>query len=146
MLIDRFNDGGNAIEAHLREKFTIGLTGMPYSSEMRLPNIVGFHYSAIGQSHFPSLVDIALGSLRFAVNAHTRAQRVNQATAQVLLRILSPMFWRPMDGQPVPELGFLLSPKSVKVARYRTQYQALKVFLEAGGLVIEQEITDQGRY
>ncbi len=70
VLIDRFNDEGNAIDAHLRDKFTIGITGLPYSAETRLANIIGFHYSAIGQSHLPSLVDVLLGSFRFAVNAH----------------------------------------------------------------------------
>lgn len=75
VLIDRFNDEGNAIEAHLRDKFTVGLTGMPYGNgNIRLSNILGFHYSAIGQSHFPSIVDVVLGSLRFAINAHTRQE------------------------------------------------------------------------
>jgi hypothetical protein len=111
VLIDRFNDAGNVIDGHLREKFTIGLTGMPYGGEMRMSNIVGFHYSNLGQSHFPSLVDVALGSLRFALNAHTRDQARLKATAKTLIGILSPMFWRTADGQPVPELGFLFSPK-----------------------------------
>jgi hypothetical protein len=100
VLIDRFNDAGNAVDAHLRDKFTIGLTGMPYSAEMRLSNIVGFHYSAIGQSHFPSIVDVALGSLRFAINAHTRAQAAHLATANTLLGDSVPG-----DGVRAPTLG-----------------------------------------
>lgn len=146
VLIDRFNDEGNVIDGHLREKFTVGLTGMPYAAEMRLPNIVGFHYSTIGQSHFPSLVDVALGSLRFAMNAHTRQQAQHNATARALLNILSPMFWRDRDGQPVPELGFLFSPKAVAVARYREQYQSLKNFLAEGNITTAQQITEQRMY
>ena len=66
---------------------------MPYAAEMRLTNIVGFHYSCIGQSHFPSIIDILVGSLRFAINAHTRGQVANLATANVLLGLLSSLFW-----------------------------------------------------
>lgn len=146
VLIDRFNDAGNAIEAHLREKFTTGLTGMPYGGNMRLPNIVGFHYSAIGQSHFPSIVDVALGSLRFAINAHTRGQAGHLATANALLGLLSPLFWRAAPADPVPELGFIFSPKVVKAPRYRATYEGLKAFLEAGGVPTAQAITDTRTY
>lgn len=146
VLIDRFNDEGNAIDAHLRDKFMVGVTGLPYSQEMRLTNITGFHYSAIGQSHFPSVVDVALGSLRFAINAHTRGATGLQATAKTLLGLLSPLFWRQNNGQPVPELGFLFSPKVVKLAKYRAKYQGLKEFLAEAGISTLQEITDQRTY
>lgn len=146
VLIDRFNDEGNAIEAHLREKFTIGLTGLPYSKNMRMNKIVGFHYSAVGQSHLPSLIDVALGSLRFAVNAHTRGQAQHHATAHTLLQLLAPLFWREAQNQPVPELGFLFSPKRVRVDAFRQRYEALKAFLATGGLTTGQTITDQRMY
>lgn len=144
VLIDRFNDEGNAIEAHLRDKFSTGITGLPYSGTVRLDRIVGFHYSAIGQSHLPSVVDVALGSLRFALNAHTRGQTQHEATAQQLLSLLSPLFWRSVAGDPVPELGLQFSPKVVRSARYRGQYEAAKWFLEAGGVPSFQEITGGG--
>lgn len=146
VLIDRFNDAGNAIDAHLREKFSIGLTGMPYGGEMRLPNIVGFHYSAIGQSHFPSIIDVSLGSLRFAINAHSRCQAANLPSANALLGLLSPLFWRQEVGGLVPEISFILSPKIVRAAKYRAQYEALKGFLAGGGVVLAQEITDRRMY
>ena len=146
VLIDRFNDQGNLIDQHLRDKFTIGLTGMPYSAEMRLPNIVGFHYSAIGQSHFPSILDVAVGSLRFAVNALTRHQEQHMATARELLGLLSPMFWRAAPTGPVTELGFMFSPKVIKAAKYREKYQALKDFLTECGINIAQTITDERTY
>ena len=46
VLIDRFSD--RQIDGHLVEKFSVCLTGMPYEGDMRLKNIVGLHYSAIG--------------------------------------------------------------------------------------------------
>lgn len=146
VLIDRFNDAGNVIDAHLRDKFTIGLTGMPYGGEIRLANIVGFHYSAIGQSHLPSLIDIVLGSLRFAINTHTRSQHQHLETSRTLLGLLSPLFWRQHDGEPVPELSLLFSPKVVLREHFRRQYNDLKQFLADGGIPTEQQITDQRRY
>ena len=143
VLIDRFNDKGNAIEAHLRDKFSIGATDMPFSKEYRLKRIVGFHYSAIGQSHLPSLVDIALGSLRFAINAHTRAENHNRRTALMLLNLLAPLFWREREDGPVPELGFLFSPKSIRKEAYRKRYESLKAFLAEGGVVTSQPITSE---
>jgi hypothetical protein len=49
VLIDRFSDA--QIDSHLREKFSIGLTGMPYSDTLKLKNIVGFHSLLSG--YFP---------------------------------------------------------------------------------------------
>ena len=70
VLIDRFTD--RQIDAHLAEKFCVGVTGLPHSAQLRLSNVIGFHYAAVGQSHFSSLIDVVLGSLRFAINAFTR--------------------------------------------------------------------------
>lgn len=146
VLIDRFNDRGNLIEAHLSEKFSVGITGLPYARELRLDNIVGFHYSAIGQSNFPSLVDIVLGSFRYAINVHTRGNQQANQTARVLLELIQPLFFRNAEGEPVPELGLTFSPKAIRVARYREQYQSLKEFLAEAGIETAQRITDQRPY
>ena len=143
VLIDKFNDEGNQIDSHLRDKFTTGLTGMPYR-DIRLENIVGFHYSSIGQSHFPSMIDIALGSLRFAINAHCSQEHL--PTARRLLELLSPMFWREEGQRDIPEIGFQFSPKVIKFSGYRDRYEALKRFLDECGVSTVQEITDQRRY
>lgn len=146
VLIDRFNDAGNKIEAHLPEKFSIGLKDMPYSKEKRLSNIIGFHYSAVGQSHFPSIVDIVLGSVRFSVNAHTRNVEKNFHTAGALLELIEPMFWRSSAGAAISELSILFSPKAVKVERYRAAYQSLKDFLGKHAVDTEQVITADRMY
>lgn len=93
VFLDRFNDSGNKIDGHLTEKFSIGLTNMPYG-KYRLDNILGLHYSAIGQSHFTTLIDIVVGSLRHSFNTHTRANAGHKEGALTLLRLLSPMFIR----------------------------------------------------
>ena len=146
VLIDRFNDKGNKIEAHLIEKFSVGLTGLPYSSKMRLKSIIGFHYSAIGQSHMPSIVDVVLGSLRFALNTHTRKTDQHLASARTMLGLISPLFWRPDPNRPVPEVGLMFSPKVIRSGPYRARYQALKDYLADAGVQTVQEITDQRPY
>ena len=84
VLIDRFND--SQIDAHLREKFSIGVTGLPYSPRRRLDKIIGFHYSAIGQSHYSSVIDIVLGSMRYAVNAFPRNDEDRMSSGKKVAR------------------------------------------------------------
>lgn len=139
VLIDRFNDQGNKIDAHLVDKFMIGVTDMPFSKEMRLNRILGFHYSAIGQSHFPSVVDILLGSVRFSFNTLTRNEEGNVKTARKLINALCPLFFRENNSPKIPEISFLLSPKTVKIYAYRAGYQNLISFLRDCGLEIEQK-------
>lgn len=146
VLIDRFNDAGNQIEAHLAEKFSIGLVGMPYAAEIPMRRIVGYHYSAIRQSHFASLVDVIVGSFRFAINAHCRNIQQNHQSAINILQAISPLFVRNSAGNEVSELGLIFSPKTIRAAGYRAQYQGLKDFLEAAGIPTEQQITDQRTY
>jgi len=139
VLIDRFTDA--QIDSHLVKKFSVGLTGaLPFAEELRMANIAGFHYSAIGQSHFPSLIDIVLGSLRFAINAHTREEKGKLETAAKVLRILEPLFFREPENAAVHEISFFFSPKVVKVAKYRSRYEALKNFLADQGINTAQPI------
>jgi hypothetical protein len=146
VLIDRFKDEGNQIDGHLTEKFSVGVRGLPFSSEMRLKHIVGLHYSAIGQSHFCSLIDIILGSLRFAVNRHTRGLAAQDNTARQLLALLAPLFVRRQNQTQVLELSLVFRPKAIKSEAYRAKYQSLKEYLAMSGIEAEQEITEQRRY
>lgn len=140
VLIDRFNDRGNKIDGHLVEKFSIGVKAMPFSEEIRLDNIVGFHYSAIGQSHFASVIDVILGSVRFSVNSHTRNETHNLGTAKKILGLLEPLFYREKAGEPVSELSITFSPKVIKKDEFQKKYQSLKDFLAAAGVNSAQKI------
>lgn len=110
-----------------------------------LERIVGIHYSAIGQSHFGSLTDIVLGSLRYATNAFTRAVTGQRPTDNALLRIISPLFVRSSSGK-VADLGMNYSPKIVKVKTYLQLYKDYQLYLRTNGIDTEQEITDQRTY
>lgn len=134
VLIDRFSDG--EIDAHLAEKFAVGIRGLPFTPVKRLNNIVGFHYSAIGQSNFPSIVDIVLGSLRYSINGFTRSDEQARGSAGKILPILSPMFFRESGRVEVSDLGIWFSPKDVKSASYRMVYDGLAKYLSENGVEI----------
>ena len=114
---------------------------------MKLDRIIGFHYSAKGQSHFGTLVDIVIGSLRFAVNAFSRNEKHNMETASRLLRLLAPLFHKSNMGEgQISELSLFFSPKIIKMLSYRQKYQQLKGFLAENGIKAEQEITKNRLY
>jgi hypothetical protein len=121
VLIDRFSD--TQIDSHLRDKFSLGVTGLPFTPVMRLERVLGFHYSAIGQSHFASAIDIVLGCLRFSVNAFTRNDAGKLPRAQQFLGMLSPLFLRtPYSGPHGPwvtDISLYFSPRTIKSDRYR---------------------------
>jgi hypothetical protein len=140
VLVDRFND--SQIDGHLREKFSIGVRGLPYTDPMRLDHILGYHYSAIGQCHFSSVVDIVLGSFRFAVNAHASEDTHRLPTARRLLGLTSPLFLRSGQEETVDEISLFFSPRDVRVDRHRARYLSLKQFLDRNGIVGDQHIRD----
>jgi hypothetical protein len=143
ILIDRFTD--KQIDEHLREKFSVGLTGMPYSDQIRLAKIVGLHYSAIGQSHFPSLIDILMGSLRFAIDAFSSQKDQPLKTASSILKEIAPLFDRTSKGL-VSELSIHFTPQVVKVKSYRERYNALREFFKACGVEPQQEVAEYRMY
>jgi hypothetical protein len=138
VLIDRFDD--KEIDGQLREKLSVGLTGhLPYSSEMKIQWIVGYHLAAIGQSRFCSLVDVLLGSLRFAINAFTRGRADELPTAKAILKQLAPLFWRG-SGERVSEISLWFSPKDIRSTAYRAKYRELRDFLADNGVCAAQAL------
>lgn len=145
VLIDRFTD--KQLDAQLQEKLAVGLTGhLPYGSEMKIQHIVGYHLTAIGQSHFCSLVDILLGSLRFAINAHTQKTEQHYASAKTILAQLAPLFFReesrlaPGSGDLVHPISLWFSPKHIRSSAFRGKYEALKAYLAESGISVAQPI------
>lgn len=143
VLIDRFND--KKLDQHLTEKVSIGLTGnFPFSRAMKINNIVGYHIASIGQSHFCSLVDVILGSLRFSINAFTQNKKEHEKSARLILQQLSPLFFREKggisNGEKVHPISLWFSPKDVRHPKYREMYIALREYFEVNGIGIEQSI------
>jgi len=130
VLIDTFP--ANTLFAILREKFSVGLKGLPYSSAYRLKRVLGIHLASIGTSNFCSTCDIVLGSLRAAVNLRLVPNRVK--TAKILLRQLAPLFIRTGHRARVSSLSLFFSPKIIKVQRYLQRYMKLYDFLKDCGI------------
>lgn len=137
VLIDRFQD--DRIDDQLRERFSVGVTNLPHSSEYPLERIIGYHYAAIGQAHFTSVVDIVIGSLRYAVNCFSSGNNLD--SARRILATLGPLFFRRNGEARVPSIGLQLNPVVVKSPMYRQRYAELKDFLHGAGIEMEQEIT-----
>jgi hypothetical protein len=144
VLIDRFED--NQIDHHLRDKFAIGIRGLPYTPERRLERIIGFHYAAIGQSNLCSLVDIVLGSIRFAVNACILNREEHYNSSRAMLELISPMFFREAGKKSISEIGLFFSPKVIRSNKYRAQYEKLHGFFQDCGVLPEQVITGVRTY
>lgn len=144
VLIDQFDD--KKIDHHLREKFHVGIKGLPYTPVQRMDRILGFHYCAIGQSNSCSVIDIVLGSLRFAINAHSSDNEAHRRTARTLLNAISPMFFREAGQDSISEIGMFFSPKVIKAPRYREQYSQLHRFISDCGLDLQQAITGERNY
>ena len=137
VLIDRFNDKGNKVDAHLTEKFHVGLTGLPFSDTYPLKRIVGLHYSSIGQSHMPSLVDIVLGTYRTAINIIAREKALSELSIEIL-SVLQPLFRTGHDGC-IPRISISFSPQTVNVAKYRETYADLIMRMNFCGYQLTQE-------
>lgn len=135
MLIDRFKD--KQIDAQLQEKLAVGLH-MIYSGDTKLDRILGYHYAAIGQSHFCSLIDVLLGSLRFSINAFTQKNEAHKESAQAILQQLAPLFF--VESDAVSPISLWFSPMTIKVEKYRTQYIALIEHFKEQGIKVGQTI------
>jgi len=136
MLIDRFND--KHIDGQLQEKLSVGLKIMTNGHEVKIERVLGFHYAAIGQSHFCSLVDVVLGSLRFAINAFTQGNKEHQASAEAILKQVAPLFY--FENGVVSPISLWFSPATVTVLKYKKQYIALKDYLAGHGIKVTQSL------
>lgn len=141
VLIDTFTDG--QLNTILKEKFTVGLKDMPYSKVMPLERILGYHLATVGSSHFCSLIDIVLGALRFAINA--RKDRSRKAVVDQLLSQLSPLCLRDRSGD-VSELSLFFSPKTIRVAKYMAEYEALRALFVSAGMTPSQKLSPVRNY
>jgi hypothetical protein len=134
VLIDTFQD--SQLSKILREKFSVGIKGLPYSPVYRLEKILGFHLATIGSSNFCSIVDIVLGSFRYSINSRFDPKKLT--TVRTLLRQLSPLCIRTSRGK-IDELSVFFSPKRIIFQPYLEEYKALHKFLAENAFEADQE-------
>lgn len=141
VLVDTFLDAG--LTEHLREKFNIGVKGLPFSNILRLDRILGFHVASVGTSHFSSVIDIVIGGVRYAIN--TLSDPLKRATAETLMRQVSPLLLRETDGR-VSELAVFYSPKQIKAKAYLEEYIKVDEFFSSVGIDTQRKPTDERIY
>ena len=108
---------------------------MPFGKEYRLKSILGVHLATIGSSHFCSVIDVILGSLRFVANNFRDPKK--EETCRTLVAQLSPLFYRPHGRVSVLSLWW--SPKRIKAPKFLEEYEQLHEFLKASGVEAEYE-------
>ena len=140
VLLDRFS--GRAIDGNIRRKMAEGIEGLPYTPHYQLDRIVGIHYSAIGQSHFTSLIDIVIGTVRFVVNSISRETVNAYPISRVLLGLIGPLCIRDRQGL-VSENSLFFSPRIIRAHTYRATYERVHAFFANCGLTPHQEIRSE---
>lgn len=106
---------------YLTAKFQKGLA-MPGDTQVRLDRIALFASTCSGASHCSSAMDIVLGAFRFCINSPK-----NMTAAAEMMAAVTNLIWHTRDGDNIyaHERGLLFRPKTVKVASYKAEYDAL---------------------
>lgn len=138
VMIDRFQD--KLIEGELINKLSSGISKrLPNGVAFKVNRILGYHFTAIGQSHFCSVVDVVIGSLRFAINSFTQQDDRHDVSAKAIFGQISPLFFRHITNKVQPS-SLWFSPAFVKHDPYRARYAELVEYL------IDQGIEPQQKY
>ena len=118
-LIDRLP--GGLEYRYLSDKFTRGLD-FEDGSTVALGRVVLFAATCNNASNLSSAVDIVLGSFRYCIN-----QPKNIEAARTMMAGVTKMVWHKRIGDVlhVGERGLILRPKTIRVAEYRAEYDAL---------------------
>lgn len=111
--------------AHMKDKFANGVT-FQNGTKIKLRRIIHYSMSSDGASHLSSLTDIALGSLRYAVN-FSGGQGKEDVARKVLQPVAAAMWHKvAADGtHNVGGYGFLQYPKTVMIPAYHERYDNL---------------------
>ena len=141
VLVDTFPDAGLA--EHLREKFNIGVKGLPFTPILRLDRILGFHVASVGTSHFSSVIDIVIGGVRYAIN--TLDDPLKRSTAETLMRQVTSLLLQEADGK-VSELSVFYSPKQIKAKMYLEEYIKIDEFFSSVGIETQRKPTADRMY
>ena len=103
---------------------------------VKLDRIVHYSMSCDGASHMSSLTDIALGSMRYAVNFATGKGKENVAR-DLMVPLARSMWHKEEPGAEVRQVGgygFLKYPRGeIRVAAYRERYDELLATLSELG-------------
>ncbi|MGN6333347.1 MAG: hypothetical protein ACTHOD_17165 [Motilibacteraceae bacterium] len=120
--IDRLNEKFGY--GYLRDRFQNPLS-LPDGRSVVLSRVLHYSMTCDGASHLSSLVDIALGGVRYCVNAATG--RGKDDVAEQLFPAVAKLMWQKRVGDDIQVggYGFLQYPKEIKAPVYREAYATL---------------------
>jgi hypothetical protein len=123
-LLDRMPVGNSYV--YLKEKFQIGNSFK--DKQIRLDRILGFGHVCDGSSHMCSVADVMLGAFRYCVN-----EPDNIEAGKEMFPVLMSMMWKRESGGKtyVNNCGLLLRPRTVEVAKHKTEYDSLLTRLQS---------------
>jgi hypothetical protein len=109
---------------YMKDKFANGVS-LPDGRTPKLNRVIHYSMSCDGASHISSLTDIALGSMRYAVNYAT-GQGKEEVARQIMVPLARAM-WAKQEGNTrrIGGYGFLKHPKEVKSPRFEAEYKDL---------------------
>lgn len=124
--IDRVE--GHSAYGHLKKMFQEGveISQDGKTRKKKLERIIHYSMSTDGASHHSSLVDIALGGLRYCINSAGGTGRAE--IAQQILPSLAKMMWHKVEADGKDYIGgngFIQYPKQIKVQAYQDKYDDL---------------------
>lgn len=110
--------------AYMKRSFSDGVT-LQDDRSVKLDRVIHYSMSCDGASHMSSLTDIALGSMRYAVN-YACGKGNEEAARSIMIPLSRAMWAKHHDGtRQVGGYGFLKYPKEIRSARYQERYDAL---------------------
>lgn len=117
---------------YLRSRFQSPLD-LPDGRSPSLERVLHYSMTCDGASHVSSLVDIAIGAVRYCVN--TAAGKGRDDVAQKMFPAIAQLMWHKMRGDvmKVGGYGFLMYPKVIRSPFYKEQYDELIKTLERYG-------------
>lgn len=117
---------------YLRSRFQSPLE-LPDGRSPSLDRVLHYSMTCDGASHLSSVVDIAIGAVRYCVNSAGGKGR--DSVAQKMFPAVARLMWHKMHGEvmKIGGRGFLTYPKEVKAPYYRRQYDSLIAALERYG-------------
>jgi hypothetical protein len=110
---------------YFRETFRTPFT-YPSGWQSKADRVIHYSMSCDGASHINSLVDLAIGGMRYCMNAAMGNGK--DEVAEQIMRSLAKLLWAPRERNGkryLLDYGLILRPQNVEVPAYREDYKRL---------------------
>ncbi|MFE7594472.1 hypothetical protein ACFU6K_34215 [Kitasatospora sp. NPDC057512] len=114
--------------SYFRDRFQQPLN-LPDGRQPKVERVVHYSMSCDGASHVSSLVDLAIGGIRYCMNAAT-GNGSDDVAAKIMPPLVDLLWSKEINGSIVArDYGFLLYPRTIKAEVYKQAYKDLTTTL-----------------